>query len=207
MKKIVVIILLLIFLSSTTLLYIPFAAREPGANDQSSDKTGKTQNIEGNANESAISPPLTTITMHITSAAFQNNQNIPSKYTCDGENISPPLEIAGVPENARTLAIIVHDPDAPAGDWVHWTAWNIPPETTLIPENTKPEGTEGTTDFGRTGWGGPCPPSGTHRYFYVLYALDTDLNLPETSKRSDLEKAMEGHILAKSELVGLYTRG
>ena len=145
--------------------------------------------------------------MKLESSVFENNGNIPSKYTCDGENVNPPLEISEVPENTKSLVLIVDDPDAPMGTWVHWTVWNISPKTTEISENSVPEGAvEGITDFGKPGYGGPCPPSGTHRYFFKLYALDTTLDLGSSAKAKDIEKAMEGHILDKAELVGLYSR-
>ena len=145
--------------------------------------------------------------MKLESPVFENNGNIPSKYTCDGENVNPPLEISEVPENAKSLVLIVDDPDAPMGTWVHWTVWNISSKTTEISENSVPEGAvEGMTDFGKPGYGGPCPPSGTHRYFFKLYALDATLDLDSSDKAKDIEKAMEGHILDKAELVGLYSR-
>lgn len=143
--------------------------------------------------------------MKITSSVFEQNQAIPSKYTCDADDVSPPLSISEVPEEAKSLALIVDDPDAPAKTWVHWVVWGINPQTKDIAEGTVP-GTEGTTDFGRTGWGGPCPPSGTHRYFFKLYALDTELDLDTSATKADLEKAMEGHILDQAELIGLYQR-
>lgn len=144
--------------------------------------------------------------MKIESSAFQHNQLIPSKYACDGENINPPLTFSDVPADAKSLALIMDDPDAPVGTWVHWTIWNIPPGAEGIEENSKPKGIEGTTSFGKPGYGGPCPPSGTHRYFFKLYALDTTLSLDQKAKKEDLEKAMEGHTLAKSELIGLYSK-
>ena len=107
---------------------------------------------------------------------------------------------------AVSLALIVDDPDAPAGDWVHWTVWNISPETVEITEGSPPSGVEGTTDFGKTGWGGPCPPSGTHRYFFKLYALDQELDLDSSATKSEIETAITGHVLDKAELVGLYER-
>ncbi|MBU0667884.1 YbhB/YbcL family Raf kinase inhibitor-like protein [Patescibacteria group bacterium] len=145
--------------------------------------------------------------MKLTSPAFENNQSIPVKYTCDGEDLSPPLKIAEVPAEAKSLVLIVDDPDAPVGDWVHWTVLNIPPQTAEIAEGKAPEGLEGKTDFGTPGYGGPCPPGGTHRYFFKLYALDTKLNLPASAKKADIEKAMEDHIITRTELVGLYKRG
>ena len=143
--------------------------------------------------------------MKLTSTAFQHNGGIPSKYTCDGDNDSPPLIINDIPKNAKSLAFICDDPDAPVGTFVHWVAWNIPPNTSQIPENHKFLN-EGITDFGRRGWGGPCPPSGAHRYFFKLYALDTTLNLPQTARKKDLEIVMKGHVLAEAQLIGLYKR-
>jgi len=159
--------------------------------------------------------PPQTGTMTISSSAFKHNDLIPKKYTCDGDppagGISPPLTISGVPANAKSLALIVDDPDAPGKTWVHWIIWNFPPDISQIPENARhaPDAqwpTEGTTDFGRPGYGGPCPPSGTHRYFFKIYALDTMLNLSSSLKKSDLEAAMQGHILDQAEFVGLYKR-
>lgn len=145
--------------------------------------------------------------MKISSPAFSHNQIIPEKYTCDSQNISPPLEFEDVPEGTKSLALIMDDPDAPGRIFVHWVVWNIPPDTRQIPENSVPGGTmQGTTDFGRTGYGGPCPPSGTHRYFLKLYALDTTLQLASTAIKGEIEAVMEGHILAQAELIGLYNR-
>jgi Raf kinase inhibitor-like YbhB/YbcL family protein len=140
----------------------------------------------------------------VTSPAFENNKFIPSKYTCDGDDVNPPLIIKGIPEATKSLVLIVDDPDAPMGTWDHWIVWNIPP-TNKIEENSVP-GTEGFNDFRRHSYGGPCPPSGTHRYFFKVYALDTKLNLDSNSRKKDIEKAMKGHILAQGELVGLYRR-
>jgi len=145
--------------------------------------------------------------MKLSSSTFIHNGMIPAKYTCDDENISPPLSTTEVPSQAQSLVLIVDDPDAPGRTFVHWTLWNIDPKIIEIPENGVPEGAqEGLTDFGKRGYGGPCPPSGTHRYFFKLYALDTRLVLPNYSQKSDIEKAMENHILAQTELVGLYSR-
>lgn len=149
---------------------------------------------------------ITSNTMKIESPAFKNNELIPSKYTCDGENINPPLIISGVPVDAKSLAIIVDDPDAPAGTWTHWTVWNLKPDLQNILEGAKIDGIEGITSFKTKGYGGPCPPSGRHRYFFKLYALDTILDLNSNSDKSALERAMAGHILAYAELIGLYSR-
>jgi Raf kinase inhibitor-like YbhB/YbcL family protein len=146
--------------------------------------------------------------MQITSPAFNEKESIPTKFTCDGESISPPLEITGAPENARSLALIADDPDAPmAGGFVHWVVFNINPGTKEIKENSVPQdGVEGTTSAGQPGFVGPCPPSGTHHYQFKLYALDNMLDLNSSAKREDVEKAMEEHILDKATLVGLYKR-
>jgi len=142
--------------------------------------------------------------LSVTSSAFENNKLIPAKYTCDGDNVNPQLTIEGTPDETKSIVLIVDDPDAPMGTWDHWTVWNIPP-TRRIEENTVP-GTEGTNSFNKHSYGGPCPPSGTHRYFFKVYALDAKLDLNPKSKKKDVEKAMQDHILAKGELIGLYHR-
>lgn len=144
--------------------------------------------------------------MKLASPSFEQNGPIPSQYTCDGSNLQPALLIADAPANAVSLALIVDDPDAPSGDFVHWTVWNIPTSTTLLEEGQHPPGVEGMTGFGRAGWGGPCPPSGTHRYQFKLYALDATLDLDPSAKKSALEAAMQGHILDQALLVGTYAR-
>ena len=150
--------------------------------------------------------------MELKSSAFETGGMIPLKYTCDGSDMSPPLSWSAVPAKAKSLALIADDPDAPRGTWVHWVAWNIPVTTLNLEEgvpkrDTLPAGMkQGTTDFRSIGYGGPCPPSGTHRYFFKLYALDTILNLPPVTTKKDLEKAMQGHVLAQAELMGRYAR-
>ncbi|MEX0622170.1 MAG: YbhB/YbcL family Raf kinase inhibitor-like protein [Candidatus Woykebacteria bacterium] len=145
--------------------------------------------------------------MKITSTAFSDGGPIPAKYTCDGNNFSPPLEFSEIPPEAKSLVLIVDDPDAPSKTWVHWTAWNIDPQTAQIDEGQVPPGaTQGVTDFGEVGYAGPCPPSGTHRYFFKLYALETSLQIPYQAQKEDLEKAMADHIIAKTQLVGLYSK-
>jgi len=145
--------------------------------------------------------------MKISSAAFENNSFIPSKYTCEGQEINPPLEFRDVPEDTKSLVLIVDDPDAPMKTWVHWTIWNIDAKTTQILQNSCPKGAvEGITSFGRTGYGGPCPPSGTHRYFFKLFALDKMLDLSPNSHVRDIESTIEGHIIRKAELIGLYKK-
>jgi Raf kinase inhibitor-like YbhB/YbcL family protein len=141
----------------------------------------------------------------IWSPAFAENAKIPAQYTCDGQDKSPPLEIEDVPSNARSLAIIVDDPDAPAGTWVHWVLWNIDPATKKVAAGSAPKGArEGVNDFGKNGYGGPCPPSGTHRYFFKLYALDGPLDLPAKTTKADLERAMKRHIVGQAKMIGLY---
>ncbi|MFC1599945.1 YbhB/YbcL family Raf kinase inhibitor-like protein [Patescibacteria group bacterium] len=143
--------------------------------------------------------------MKISSSAFESEGLIPEKYTCDGVNVNPPLLIEEVPEGTKTLALIVDDPDAPVGIWVHWLVWNIPPDTTEIQENSKPSGTEGTTSFGTVGYGGPCPPSGTHRYLFKVFALDTEIDLDSKGDKASLESRMEGHIIDKVMYMGKYS--
>ncbi|MCX7926600.1 MAG: YbhB/YbcL family Raf kinase inhibitor-like protein [Candidatus Omnitrophica bacterium] len=143
-------------------------------------------------------------TLKLSSPSFQHNSYIPYEYTCDGKDINPELRIEGIPQNTETMALIVDDPDAPMGTWVHWVVFNIP-AISAIKENSIP-GTQGKNDFGKLNWGGPCPPSGTHRYFFKLYCLDTTLSLKEGATKNELERAMEGHILASAELIGLYKR-
>ncbi len=142
--------------------------------------------------------------MKLTSSAFEHNQMIPSKFTCEGEDVNPTLNISEIPPEGKFLALIVDDPDAPMGTWVHWVVFNIP-VTAAIEENSRP-GLQGINDFGRRDYGGPCPPSGTHRYFFKIYALDTKLDLKEGISKAQLEKAMQGHILAQGELIGLYKK-
>jgi Raf kinase inhibitor-like YbhB/YbcL family protein len=144
--------------------------------------------------------------MKITSSAFQQGAEIPSKFSCDGANTSPPLQISDVPSGAKTLVLIVDDPDAPSGLFTHWMVWNVSPQTSTIAEGNAPKGVHGTNDFGKSGYGGPCPPSGTHRYYFKVFALDRELDLPSGSKRSQLDTAMKSHVVAQGELMGRYAR-
>src|SRR6201993_3488928 len=128
----------------------------------------------------------------ITSSAFQEGGNIPSKFTCDGGDSSPPLRLAEIPSGAKSLVLVVDDPDAPSGLFTHWIVWNISPQTNSIAEGSKPKGVHGTNDFGKSGYGGPCPPSGTHRYYFRIFALDRELDLPPSTKRSQLDAAIKG---------------
>ena len=147
-----------------------------------------------------------TAKMKITSSAFQEGGNIPSKFTCDGGDTGPPLQIADIPSGAKSLALVMDDPDAPGGLFTHWMVWNISPQTNAIAEGSAPKGVHGTNDFGKSGYGGPCPPSGTHRYYFKIFALDRELDLPTGAKRSQLDAAMKIHVVAKGELLGRYSR-
>jgi len=148
----------------------------------------------------------------ITSPAFEEGGLIPAKYTCDGADVSPPLQWQGVPEGAQSIALISDDPDAPVGTWVHWVVYNLSADTKELAENIPADETlasgakQGMTDFRRIGYGGPCPPGGTHRYFFKIYALETKLDLPAGAKKTDLLKAMEGHIIGQGQLIGKYKR-
>ena len=143
--------------------------------------------------------------MQLTSPAFEHQGTIPAKYTCDGSNISPPLAATDVPEAARSLVLLVDDPDAPGRTFVHWVVYDILPDVEKVQEDTDP-GTVGSNDFGNVSYGGPCPPSGRHRYFFKLYALDRELGLSPGQSKQQIEREMEGHIIAQAELIGLYAR-
>jgi hypothetical protein len=149
--------------------------------------------------------------MKLTSPAFEHGGKIPSKYTCDGENINPPLAISDVPPGAGSLVLLMDDPDVPKhlradGMWDHWVVFNISATLREIGEGKEPEGTPGVGTSGNVEYSGPCPPDREHRYFFKLYALDTELNLPEKATKGQVEKAMEGHVIEKTELMGRYER-
>jgi Raf kinase inhibitor-like YbhB/YbcL family protein len=150
--------------------------------------------------------------MEIKSSAFGSGEMIAAKYTCDGADFSPPLEWAGSPAGTRSFALICDDPDAPMGTWVHWVIYDIPPTATMLAEGITRQkdlpggGTQGINDFRKVGYGGPCPPGGTHRYFFKLYALDTMLGLKSGITKDQLLKAMRGHILAEAQIMGTYRR-
>ncbi len=143
----------------------------------------------------------------ISSPAFENNGQIPPKYACDGVNINPPLKIENIPKEAKSLALVFDDTDAPRGSYVHWILWNIDPGVKEIKENSVPEGAiQGMNDFKKQNYGGPCPPTRAHRYVFKIYALDIRLNLDPSSTKADLEKAMEGHVIARTQLTGKYKK-
>lgn len=148
------------------------------------------------------------MTFALTSSAFAQGERIPTKYTCDGEDSSPPLQWRNPPPGTQSFALIMDDPDAPVGTWIHWVLFNLIADIQELPEQaTLPAGAQdGKNSWGRTGYGGPCPPSGTHRYFFKLYALDTTVNLTASPDKAQLLRAMEGHILAQAEVMGTYSR-
>jgi hypothetical protein len=152
------------------------------------------------------------MTISVRSSVFQESGMIPAKYTCDGDDLSPPLDWTGIPPGTKSLALISDDPDAPVGTWVHWVMWNIPSDVNGLAEDVPPNpqlpdgSRQGISDFRRPGYGGPCPPSGVHRYYFKVYALDTMLDLPSSTRKADLLKAMKGHILAEGQLMGKYSR-
>lgn len=149
----------------------------------------------------------TAMTIVLTSAAFKEGETIPLEYTCSGQNISPPLAWANLPTDSKSLALIADDPDAPAGTWVHWVLYNIPVSMDGLPAGVQNPGDEGTNSGRKTGYSGPCPPAGKpHRYFFKLYALDTRLKLDPGANKAELEKAMQGHIMAQGQLMGTFSR-
>ena len=153
-----------------------------------------------------ISPSWGKDDLQLTSVSFENNGNIPQKYTCAGGDVNPPLAVKNVPGNAKSLVLTVSDPDAPEGTWSHWVVYNIPPGMTEITTNTNP-GTEGLNDFGKYAYGGPCPPDERpHHYIFHLYALDTFLIINEGPTLTEVEKAIRGHIIAQTQLVGIYRK-
>lgn len=163
-------------------------------------------------NRDAEEQTVSDLTIALTSSAFMDGSDIPTKYTCDGEDVSPPLEWSNLPEGTKSIALIVDDPDAPGRTFVHWVLYAISPDAGGLPEGVPavditPEGAKhGRSGFGRNGYGGPCPPSGSHRYFFKLYALDSELGLEAGADKSDLLQAMAGHILAQGQLMGRYQR-
>ena len=152
------------------------------------------------------------MTLSLTSSAFEHESPIPARYTCDADNVNPPLVIRGVPEGAKSLVLIMEDPDVPTviradGMWDHWVAFNIPPDTVAIPEHSEPAGVLGVGSGGMPGYKGPCPPNGEHRYLFKLFALDAMLDLAPGVTKAQVVDAMQGHIVAEATLMGRYARG
>jgi len=168
--------------------------------------------VSGQNSTSASTTQTTGGSLKLTSTTFKEGEPIPRQYTCDGVNVSPSLEWSGVPKSAKTLVIIADDPDAPAGAWVHWVLYNLPADNIGMVENLpatdelKAGGFQGKNDFGKIGYGGPCPPSGTHRYFFKIYALDSELPLKAGATKAEVEKAMEGHVVTQGQLMGTYRK-
>lgn len=151
-------------------------------------------------------------TIEVRSTAFAEGDRIPSDFTCDGADMSPPVEWANIPSGTKSIAILVEDPDAPSGNWSHWLAYDLPPSLRQLPPGIPASkglpagGTQGRTDFGKMGYSGPCPPQGNHRYFFRVYALDAILGLKPGVTKQELLRAMQGHILAQGQLMGTYDR-
>jgi Raf kinase inhibitor-like YbhB/YbcL family protein len=190
MKKLSTIIIVFIAFGAGWLLFL----HKETPNNLHNINTGKVEDLDSE-------------NMKLSSQAFENGGNIPTKYTCDGEDINPQLSILDIPEGTKSLTLIVDDPDAPVGMWDHWLVYNIPPTISVIGENSLPSGaSQALNSWGRGDWGGPCPPDKEHRYFFKLYALDTELTFDSPPDKSSLEQSMEGHILAEAELMGRYNR-
>ncbi len=190
MKKATVILIVLVILGlAVEVLYKYSGSRTTTFNNQDQQKIN------------------TTTPMNISSPAFADNQAIPKQYTCDGDGINPPLQFSSVPSEAKSLALLVEDPDAPTGTWIHWLMWNIPPTVSQIAENSVPEkAVQGQESSGQNVYGAPCPPSGIHHYIFTLFALDSELNLPSYSTAENLQAAMQGHIIEQAQIVGVYGR-
>jgi Raf kinase inhibitor-like YbhB/YbcL family protein len=192
MKKATVIIIVIIILALAALIVY----RNSG---------GRTTTF--NAPSSANTQINTTTPMTISSSAFLDSQAIPKQYTCDGDGINPPLQFNDVPGEAKSLALLVEDPDAPTGTWIHWLMWNIPPAVTEIAQNSVPQGAvQGQGSSGQNVFGAPCPPSGIHHYIFTVYVLDSKLTLPSYSTAENLQSAMQGHIITQAQIIGLYGR-
>jgi Raf kinase inhibitor-like YbhB/YbcL family protein len=199
----------LVLIASFAVALLFFAACEDDGTDSEDPTPGEGATAEETAPPESSPPSGDSAALEISSSAFGDNDTIPTVYTCDGDNASPPLAFSDVPEDAQSLALIMDDPDAPSGTFVHWVVWNIDPATADVPANTVPaSGTQGLNGIGQAAYIGPCPPDGEHHYYFKLYALDTRLDAldPSTADKTALEQAMEGHIIAQAELVGLYAR-
>lgn len=189
----------------TVLTGVMIAAAACACGGNRSDQEETNSDIDDKAKEANMA-------IELTSTAFGESELIPSKYTCDGEDVSPPLAWDNVPPGTNSLAIICDDPDAPGKTWVHWVLFNIPPEATRLPEGIanaeilNNRARHGVNDFGNFGYGGPCPPSGSHRYVFKIFALDSKLDLTGKVSKQQLESAMQGHILGGGQLIGVYSR-
>ncbi len=195
---------ILALLTAVSLLFLATACQDRPSTPASPDAPASAQEATMNSQ--------TDRDFRLSSPAFEPGQTIPVKYTCDGMDISPPLVWAGPPSDTASFALIMDDPDAPAGIWVHWVIFDMPADARELPEGVPPDpvledgSVQGTNSWGRVGYGGPCPPRGTHRYFFKLYALDTALGLEPSATKADVLAAMEGHVLDQTELMGVYQR-
>lgn len=195
MKKVLILIILLFGIGAAIFYFF-------SRNSRSFSTSSDIDQLEEQANYNSSLNNMMTI-----SSVFPNGGQIPDTYGCHGSDINPSLNFSGVPADAQSLALIVDDPDAPSGDWVHWLIFNIDPKITGISENSFPDGAvSGMTSSGKAEYGGPCPPSGTHHYHFKLYALDTTLNLSSSAKKGDLLSAMKGHVISQAELIGTYSQ-
>jgi Raf kinase inhibitor-like YbhB/YbcL family protein len=155
----------------------------------------------------ALSLTTSSAAMKLSSPDFKEGENIPARFTCDGKDVSPTLQIEGMPQGAKSLVVILEDRDAPGGNFTHWLMWNVVPNLTEIVGNKPPSGAvQGVNDFGKNKYSGPCPPPELHRYYFKLYALDTTLDLPRKSKRKAIDSAIKGHVIAEATLMGRYAR-
>jgi Raf kinase inhibitor-like YbhB/YbcL family protein len=155
----------------------------------------------------ALSLTTSSAAMKLSSPDFKEGENIPARFTCDGKDVSPTLQIEGMPQGAKSLVVILEDRDAPGGNFTHWLMWNVVPNLTEIVGNKPPSGAvQGVNDFGKNKYSGPCPPPGIHRYYFKLYALDTTLDLPPKSKRKTIDSAIKSHVIAEAALMGRYAR-
>jgi Raf kinase inhibitor-like YbhB/YbcL family protein len=195
----------LVCVALLALVMVAVACDDDSDDDGTSTATTESETTDG-APEVTATEGAASSEMSLTSSAFADGASIPVKYTCEGENVSPPLAISGVPEGAETLALIVDDPDAPGGSFVHWTVYNIDPTAAEVAEGAVPgDGTEGLNGLDQPGYTGPCPPSGTHRYIFTLYALEVGLNLDAaTSGKPEIEAAMADSTITQTELTGTY---
>lgn len=190
MKKVIITIVIIVIAALAVMVYYRFSYttvsfRQPSNNQQTN----------------------TTTPMTISSPAFADNQAIPKQYTCDGEGINPSLRFSSVPGEAKSLALLLEDPDAPLGTWIHWLMWNIPATTTEISGNSVPQGAvQGQGSSGQNVYGAPCPPAGIHHYIFTVYALDSELALPSYSTVENLRAAMQGYIVAQAQIIGVYGR-
>jgi Raf kinase inhibitor-like YbhB/YbcL family protein len=150
--------------------------------------------------------PEPKINLHVSSIAFAPGESISSKYTCDGENILPPLSVGSIPPSAQSLVFIMDDPDSPSGTWDHWVLFNVSTSTTEVREGVEPDGEKGLNSWGKQGYGGPCPGKGEHRYFFKVYALNSKLSFREAPTKTELEEKMKEHLIASGELMGRYKR-